>query len=388
MTFTVTGSGSVSTGILELLTLFPHKKVNRHELKELWERRERGDFTREDNSTIYILVAKAEDMVEPRDPNQKFDKADYYANPEKYGPVFHKKVIPYTRVLLNGMYWEAKYPRLISTRQAKDLIAKDQFPLIAVGDISCDIKGSVEFLIKSTSISDPTYVYNILTGEYRDNVIHGEGVAMLAVDHLPAEFPRSASTYFGDALLPFVTPLAKSQYPLKYEDQLKELPPQLHKAIITSNGKLTSPYKYIDVLRNENEKKEEEERPEHAERKVLILGSGYVVPPVVEYLLRYEELISKVTVAGIDIKSVQQDFTEYLQEFKRDTTKAKYVELDASKELEYLRRLVRQHDIVISLVPAPLHPSIAKICIEEKTNMITASYVSDDMKALEEDAKK
>jgi alpha-aminoadipic semialdehyde synthase len=40
------------------------------------------------------------------------------------------------------------------------------------------------------------------------------------------------------------------------------------------------------------------------------------------------------------------------------------------------------------MVPAPLHPAIAKVCIEEKTNMITASYVSEDMKGLEEEAKK
>jgi alpha-aminoadipic semialdehyde synthase len=131
MTFTVTGSGSVSSGILELLTLFPHKKVNRDELKELWDKREKGDFTREDNTKIYIMVAKAEDMVEPLDPSQPFNKSDYYSNPEKYGPVFHKKVIPYTRVLLNGMYWEKRFPRLITTRQAKELITKDQFPLIA-----------------------------------------------------------------------------------------------------------------------------------------------------------------------------------------------------------------------------------------------------------------
>jgi hypothetical protein len=110
---------------------------------------------------------------------------------------------------------------------------------------------------------------------------------------------------------------------LTFIDQLAQLPPQLHKAIITSNGKLTPPYKYIDVLRNEYEKKEETERPTHAERKVLVLGSGYVVPPIIEYLLRFDDLISKVTVAGMDIKKFQKSFTDYLEDFKRDASKAK-----------------------------------------------------------------
>ncbi|KAL0477558.1 alpha-aminoadipic semialdehyde synthase [Acrasis kona] len=387
MTFTITGSGSVSSGILELLTLFPHKKINRHELKELWDRKKNNQFTREENSLIYIMVAKAEDMVEPKDPSQSFDKQDYYTNPHNYGPSFHKNVLPYTRVLLNGMYWDYNFPRLISNQQAKELIKKDQFPLIAVGDISCDIKGSIEFLVKSTSISDPTYVYDIMSGQRHDNVVHGDGVAMLAVDHLPAEFPRSSSTYFGDALLPFVAPLAKSKYPSKYQDMMDELPPQLHKSIITANGKLTPPYKYIDTLRNQNEKQLELERPTHAERRVMILGSGYVVPPVVEYLLRNTDVINKVTIAGINMKSIKQSFVEYLDTFNRDTSKCDFVELDVTNETEYLQRLIRQHDLVISLVPAPLHPMIAKLCIKESTDMVTASYVSEEMKQLHREAE-
>ena len=49
-----------------------------------------------------------------------------------------------------------------------------------------------------------------------------------------------------------------------------------------------------------------------------------------------------------------------------------------------MRALVRDADIVISYVPAFLHPKIAEVCLEENKNMITASYISKELAALNE----
>jgi len=51
-----------------------------------------------------------------------------------------------------------------------------------------------------------------------------------------------------------------------------------------------------------------------------------------------------------------------------------------------LKALVADSDIVISYVPAFLHPKIAAVCLEENKNMITASYISKDMAALNQQA--
>lgn len=57
--------------------------------------------------------------------------------------------------------------------------------------------------------------------------------------------------------------------------------------------------------------------------------------------------------------------------------------LDVSDGVK-LRALVKQADIVVSLVPAPMHPIVAGVCISEHKHMITASYISPEMRALDQ----
>lgn len=60
--------------------------------------------------------------------------------------------------------------------------------------------------------------------------------------------------------------------------------------------------------------------------------------------------------------------------------------LDVS-DAESMNQLIAEHDIVVSLVPATMHASIAEICISQKKDMVTASYISPSMAALDADAK-
>ena len=65
-----------------------------------------------------------------------------------------------------------------------------------------------------------------------------------------------------------------------------------------------------------------------------------------------------------------------------NATRGKAVSFDASQPGDKLRYLVEEADIVVSLLPAPMHPIIAKECISLKTDLVTASYESDEMRAL------
>lgn len=58
------------------------------------------------------------------------------------------------------------------------------------------------------------------------------------------------------------------------------------------------------------------------------------------------------------------------------------------ENIEALEALVRDADIVVSLLPAALHPAVAQACIKYKKHMVTASYESPAIKALDEEAKK
>ncbi|MCP4224305.1 MAG: saccharopine dehydrogenase, partial [Actinomycetia bacterium] len=50
-------------------------------------------------------------------------------------------------------------------------------------------------------------------------------------------------------------------------------------------------------------------------------------------------------------------------------------------------KLVSEPDLTISLAPPPFHPIIARHCLDHEKPMVTASYVSDEMKALDQEAR-
>lgn len=50
-----------------------------------------------------------------------------------------------------------------------------------------------------------------------------------------------------------------------------------------------------------------------------------------------------------------------------------------TKDLSPVEKLVGDHDLTISLLPYDYHPEIAKMCIRQKRDMVTASYLSPQM---------
>ena len=56
--------------------------------------------------------------------------------------------------------------------------------------------------------------------------------------------------------------------------------------------------------------------------------------------------------------------------------------LNVSERPDLLKEYVERSDIVVSLLPYALHPVVAEQCIQSKTNMVTASYLSEAMKGL------
>ena len=57
---------------------------------------------------------------------------------------------------------------------------------------------------------------------------------------------------------------------------------------------------------------------------------------------------------------------------------------DCLKETEELTKLIKSHDLVISLLPYVFHAQVAEIAINNDTNMVTASYLTDGMVALDQ----
>jgi alpha-aminoadipic semialdehyde synthase len=77
-----------------------------------------------------------------------------------------------------------------------------------VSDISCDVRGSIEFLERTTSIERPFFQYDPVTLREVSDGIGNSGVTVMGVDILPTEFPRESSEHFGNAVVGVVKELA------------------------------------------------------------------------------------------------------------------------------------------------------------------------------------
>ncbi|RBR24434.1 uncharacterized protein FIESC28_02924 [Fusarium coffeatum] len=113
-----------------------------------------------------------------------------------------------------------------------------------------------------------------------------------------------------------------------------------------------------------------------ANNKILILGSGMVAKPCVDYLLRSSN--NNLTIACRTLSTAQK--------LAAGRSRTNAIVLDvASPELD---RRVAEHDLVISLVPFVYHADVVKSAIKGKTNVVTTSYVSPAIRALEDEAKR
>ena len=110
-------------------------------------------------------------------------------------------------------------------------------------------------------------------------------------------------------------------------------------------------------------------------QRVLVLGAGLVARPLVSYLL---ESGFAVTVATRTVSKAEALVAGH------DNGTAIPLLMD---DRDSVVGLVRESDLVISLVPPPFHPDVARICLDEGKNLITTSYISDAMKALDAEAR-
>ncbi len=110
-------------------------------------------------------------------------------------------------------------------------------------------------------------------------------------------------------------------------------------------------------------------------KKVLVLGAGLVSRPLVHYLTDLDDI--EVTVATRTVSKAES--------LVAGRERGKAVALNV-KDDEALKSLIADHDIAVSLLPASEHPKVARLCIEAGKHMTTTSYISPQMKNLNEEA--
>ena len=538
LTVVVTGNGKVASGAMEVWSLLPHEIVDPFSLRELV-----SSNVQTKTRKIFLTTATAEHMVRrmtEASPNSpfcasspstsprsspssstfsldvtslnpstlhipddidvdcsSFDKQLYKAHPELFEPVFHIKIAPFASIICNCMYYENRFPKLLTVSQTRELASSHRLRLLGLTDISCDLKGSIEFLRFFTSIEKPFLVYDAENDLFHESLDYQpSGFLFHAIDHLPSECPRDASDYFGQCLRPFLPIIAKCKggNDVSILDQLNSLPAQLSGAIICMNGQLTPNFTYISVLREAAEKikasrglrqvrnesfltlrlfghlfdtlmlnkaldviedkgasaqiidfKVGRDRSAPTElrlqlfasgagqslesivdhlasialqagvaltidsgnllsidqpkaavsplakpvsinpRRILILGSGFVAGPCVGYLIKRNssDRITLCSVIPGEAKAISDQYGSRVVPILLDV-EAESKKVDGGS----LGEFIQKNDIVISLVPAFLHAPVARLVIARQKLMVTASYVSPEMAALDDDAKK
>ncbi|MGB3861018.1 MAG: bifunctional lysine ketoglutarate reductase /saccharopine dehydrogenase family protein [Candidatus Aminicenantaceae bacterium] len=230
------GYGRVSQGAQEIFDLLPFEEIAPEEIEKLIKSKSYS------SSTVYKVIFKEEHMVKPISSDSPFELQDYYTNPQRYSSVF-EKYLPFLSILVNCIFWTPQYPRFVTKSFLKELWTQEASPkLKVIGDITCDVDGSVECTVRATSPDNPIFVYDPLEGDVKDGN-EGRGVVVMAVDNLPAEISLESSIFFSHSLLPLVKGITDADFSDNFEGS--RLPDPIKKATIVFRGKFTPDYEYM-----------------------------------------------------------------------------------------------------------------------------------------------
>jgi len=114
-------------------------------------------------------------------------------------------------------------------------------------------------------------------------------------------------------------------------------------------------------------------------RKILIIGAGRSASSLIKYLLEKSESENlELTICDLSVELAEQK--------TNNRPRAKAMALDI-KDATARENAIQNADLVISMLPAFMHIEVAKDCVRFKKHMVTASYISPEMKALDEQVK-
>ncbi|MBL31247.1 MAG: saccharopine dehydrogenase [Flavobacteriales bacterium] len=115
-------------------------------------------------------------------------------------------------------------------------------------------------------------------------------------------------------------------------------------------------------------------------KTVLLLGVGRSTHTLIKYLINSrKELNAEIVLADQCSNAFVNSYV--------NQNKCRFLSIDINNN-ESRRREISKSDLVISMLPPKFHILVAKDCVEFKKNLITASYVSDEIQKLDSDAKR
>ena len=212
----LTGGGRVTNGALEMLGFMKIRRITSYE------------FLKFSHSEPTYTQIHSSDYNAAAD-GQPWNKEHFYHHPEAYVSTFNKYASR-CDILMHCAFWNPKAPVLFTKEEMKE----SNFKIRVIGDITCDINGSIPSTTKSTTIDSPYFEYDQQQMKIIDEMTE-KTITTMAVDNLPCSLPRDASEAFGNELIEKVLPSL-------FLDRENDL---ISRASITLNGKLTERYQYL-----------------------------------------------------------------------------------------------------------------------------------------------
>ena len=214
----VTGAGRVSQGAQYVLDNIGAQKLNEEE---------------------YLAIDKVDqlsycfadvDLLVKRKYGGVFSWNDFTHNAKEYESDFMRWAKK-TDMLVCAHFWGPEAPVYLSE---DDLRNKDM-RIRMIGDVTCDIKGSVKSTVRPATHDDPYYDYNPITEQDEPAFSTPDSISVMAVDTCPNALAMDTSEYFGSMLMKHVfEPLLKGEHS-----------DVIDRSMILKEGQLTPRFAYL-----------------------------------------------------------------------------------------------------------------------------------------------
>lgn len=214
----VTGAGRVSQGAQYVLDKIGACRMTEEEYL--------SDTPAE---TLSYCVCDVDRLVKRKDGGD-FSWTDFTQNAKEYDSDF-LRFAKKTDILICAHFWGPDAPVYLS----EDDLRNPEMRIRMIGDVTCDIKGSIKSTVRPATHDDPYYDYNPLSEQDEAAFSSDRNISVMAVDTCPNALAMDTSEYFGSMLMKHV-----------FEPMLKgESSAVIERSMILKEGQLTPNFAYL-----------------------------------------------------------------------------------------------------------------------------------------------
>lgn len=167
--------------------------------------------------------------------NGLYDRDQFHRHPTDYVSRFSEYSAT-ADVLISCHYWSNNAPKYLTKAVMRGYANR----IKVVGDVTCDINGSIECTIRPTTHAKPFFDYSPEQDCEVPFLSDPDNISVMAVDTLPNALPREASAAFGEMVIKnIITPMLKGEHKAIDAATLVEL------------GRVTEPFSYLNEFAHE-----------------------------------------------------------------------------------------------------------------------------------------